>query len=96
MNETDRIRLEEFRQFRKEVRGSAEYLLVGIDEPIRGQIFILDNLVSTHDCPVPRLGSKDRKHTQNLSSRQGAKKQGTRHGKKHHTHAKTQRTQRSS
>jgi len=31
MNEEDRIRLEEFRQFRKEVRGSAEYLLVGID-----------------------------------------------------------------
>ena len=31
MNEGDRIRLEEFRQFRKEVRGSSEYLLVGID-----------------------------------------------------------------
>jgi len=31
MNEGDRSRLEEFRQFRKEVRGSAEYLLVGID-----------------------------------------------------------------
>lgn len=31
MNEEDRSRLEEFRQFRKEVRGSAEYLLVGID-----------------------------------------------------------------
>ncbi len=31
MNEEDRTRLEEFRQFRKEVRGSAEYLLVGID-----------------------------------------------------------------
>jgi len=31
MNETDRIRLEEFRQFKREVRGSAEYLLVGID-----------------------------------------------------------------
>ena len=31
MNEEDGIRLEEFRQFRKEVRGSAEYLLVGID-----------------------------------------------------------------
>ena len=31
MNETDRIRLEEFRQFKKEIRGSAEYLLVGID-----------------------------------------------------------------
>ncbi|MFA4837461.1 MAG: IS110 family transposase [Dehalococcoidia bacterium] len=31
MNEADRIRLEEFRQFRKEIRGSAEYLLVGID-----------------------------------------------------------------
>ena len=27
----DRTRLEEFRQFRKEVRGSSEYLLVGID-----------------------------------------------------------------
>ena len=31
MNEEDRTRLEEFRQFRREVRGSAEYLLVGID-----------------------------------------------------------------
>jgi transposase len=31
MNETDRIRLEEFRQFKKEVRGSAEYLIVGLD-----------------------------------------------------------------
>ena len=31
MNQEDRIRLEEFRQFRKEVRGSTEYLLVGID-----------------------------------------------------------------
>jgi transposase len=31
MNEGDRSRLEEFRQFRKEVRGSREYLLVGID-----------------------------------------------------------------
>jgi transposase len=31
MNEEDRSRLEEFRQFRKEIRGSAEYLLVGID-----------------------------------------------------------------
>jgi transposase len=31
MNEEDRSRLEAFRQFRKEVRGSKEYLLVGID-----------------------------------------------------------------
>ena len=31
MNEEDRSRLEEFRQFRKEIRGSAEYLVVGID-----------------------------------------------------------------
>ena len=31
MNEEDRSRLEEFRQFRREVRGSSEYLLVGID-----------------------------------------------------------------
>jgi transposase len=31
MKEGDRSRLEEFRQFRKEVRGSNEYLLVGID-----------------------------------------------------------------
>jgi transposase len=31
MSEEDRTRLEEFRQFREEVRGSAEYLLVGID-----------------------------------------------------------------
>jgi transposase len=31
MNETDRIRLEEFRQFRKGIRGSTEYLVVGID-----------------------------------------------------------------
>jgi transposase len=31
MSQEDRTRLEEFRQFRKEVRGSSEYLLVGID-----------------------------------------------------------------
>jgi transposase len=31
MKEEDRTRLEGFRQFRKEIRGSAEYLLVGID-----------------------------------------------------------------
>jgi transposase len=31
MDQEDRSRLEEFRQFREEVRGSAEYLLVGID-----------------------------------------------------------------
>ena len=31
MNPEDRSRLEEFRQFRKGVRGSKEYLLVGID-----------------------------------------------------------------
>ncbi len=31
MNETDRIRLEEFRQFKKEIRGSTEYLIVGMD-----------------------------------------------------------------
>ena len=31
MNQEDRSRLEEFRQFRREVRGSKEYLLVGID-----------------------------------------------------------------
>jgi transposase len=31
MNETDRIRLEEFRQLKKEIRGSREYLIVGID-----------------------------------------------------------------
>jgi transposase len=31
MRQEDRSRLEEFRQFRKEVRGSREYLLVGID-----------------------------------------------------------------
>jgi len=31
MSVVDHSRLEEFRQFRKEVRGSTEYLLVGID-----------------------------------------------------------------
>jgi transposase len=31
MNEEDRIRLAEFRQFKKEIRGSGEYLIVGID-----------------------------------------------------------------
>jgi len=31
MNEVDSIRLEEFRQIRKEIRGSSEYLVVGID-----------------------------------------------------------------
>jgi transposase len=31
MNETDAIRVEEFRQFKKEIRGSREYLVVGID-----------------------------------------------------------------
>jgi len=31
MNEVDAIRVEEFRQFKKEIRGSREYLVVGID-----------------------------------------------------------------
>jgi len=31
MNEEDRTRLEQFRQFKKEIRGSAEYLIVGMD-----------------------------------------------------------------
>jgi transposase len=31
MNQVDRIRLEEFRQFKKEIRGSTEYLIVGMD-----------------------------------------------------------------
>jgi len=31
MNQADRIRVEEFRQFKKEIRGSTEYLIVGID-----------------------------------------------------------------
>jgi transposase len=31
MNETDHIRLEEFRQLKQEIRGSKEYLIVGID-----------------------------------------------------------------
>jgi transposase len=31
MNEADDIRLEEFRQLKKEIRGSKEYLIVGID-----------------------------------------------------------------
>ena len=31
MNQEDRSRLEDFRQFRREIRGSTEYLLVGID-----------------------------------------------------------------
>lgn len=31
MNEEEDIRLEEFRQFKKEIRGSKEYLIVGID-----------------------------------------------------------------
>ncbi|MFH0812456.1 MAG: transposase, partial [Pseudomonadota bacterium] len=31
MNEENRTRLEEFRQFRREIRKSAEYLIVGID-----------------------------------------------------------------
>jgi hypothetical protein len=31
MNETDGIRLKEFRQLKKEIRGSGEYLIVGID-----------------------------------------------------------------
>jgi transposase len=31
MSQEDRTRREEFRQFRREVRGSKEYLLVGID-----------------------------------------------------------------
>ena len=31
MNRTDRIRLEEFRQFKKEIRGCTEHLVVGID-----------------------------------------------------------------
>jgi transposase len=31
MNNVDSIRLEQFRQIRKEIRGSSEYLIVGID-----------------------------------------------------------------
>ena len=31
MDEVDRIRLEQFRQMRREIRGSEEYLIVGID-----------------------------------------------------------------
>src|SRR4030042_4064966 len=31
MNEEDHTRLEEFRQFRREIRKSTEYLIVGID-----------------------------------------------------------------
>ncbi len=31
MNEVDRTRLEQFRQFKKEIRGSAEYLIIGMD-----------------------------------------------------------------
>lgn len=31
MNEEDGIRLEEFRQLKKEIRGCGEYLIVGID-----------------------------------------------------------------
>ena len=31
MDEVDRNRLEEFRQMRREIRGSEEYLIVGID-----------------------------------------------------------------
>jgi len=31
MNEVDLIRLEEFRQLKKEIRGSEEYLIVGLD-----------------------------------------------------------------
>jgi hypothetical protein len=31
MREVDGIRLEEFRRFKEEIRGSEEYLIVGID-----------------------------------------------------------------
>jgi hypothetical protein len=31
MNEVDGIRIEQFRQFKKEIRGSREYEVVGID-----------------------------------------------------------------
>jgi len=31
MNEVDSIRLEEFRQLKKQMRGSKQYLVVGID-----------------------------------------------------------------
>ena len=31
MNDAEDIRLKEFRQFKKEIRGSKEYLIVGID-----------------------------------------------------------------
>ena len=31
MNEVDVIRLEQFRQFKKNIRGSEDYLIVGID-----------------------------------------------------------------
>jgi hypothetical protein len=32
MNEVDSIRLEGFRQLKKQIRGSKDYLIVGIDE----------------------------------------------------------------
>ena len=38
MNQDDRTRLEEFRQFRKEIRGSKEYLLVSQPIPSRRSI----------------------------------------------------------
>jgi hypothetical protein len=31
LNEVDAIRIEQFRQFKKEIRGSTEYEVVGID-----------------------------------------------------------------
>ena len=31
MNEVDSIRLDQFRQIKKEIRGSSDYLIVGID-----------------------------------------------------------------
>jgi len=38
VNETDRIRGEEFRQFKKEIRGSGEYLIVGFDVAKDGHV----------------------------------------------------------
>ena len=41
MNDREIIRLEQFRQLKKEIRGSKEHLIVGIDVAKQNQVLVL-------------------------------------------------------
>jgi hypothetical protein len=45
MNEVDSIRLEGFRQLKKQIRGSKDYLIVGIDEEKEVILYALGVLI---------------------------------------------------